>query len=238
VRKRDPNAVIDQFQGELAASLSDWQATRARVGEGGPLAQRVSMDAFTRAAVAFERFRSEWHIAAIARNAAQFRAEQHNRVVLALKDAGWNELVPYLAAVMAIEVHPTLEDVAALLDAQGGNVSIRSIKHWRVLADRHLCDPWKARVYGLSWAQCKATTAVIALRNAAAHQSPQSAQKMTAALNALTHPVEHAGLRRPQRGVSVQKVPTYLNSVATGSTRRVERYHVLLGGIGTSLRVP
>ena len=108
------------------------------------------MDAFTRSAVGFERFRSEWHIAAIARDAARFRTTQRDRVVAALEETGRDQLVPYLPMGMGIDVHPTLDDVAAMLDATGGNLSIPTIKQWKKLATRHLCDPWKSKVMGLS----------------------------------------------------------------------------------------
>ncbi|WP_139804864.1 hypothetical protein [Rhodococcus sp. 1168] len=65
VNTRDPNKVIDTFQAEIARSLQDWRDLQVKVNERGPLAQRVSMDAFTRVAVAFEGFRSDWHLAAI-----------------------------------------------------------------------------------------------------------------------------------------------------------------------------
>src|SRR4051794_40611800 len=53
-RKRNPNDVIDAFQTDLAASLALWSAIRASMGLTGDVAKRVSVDAFSRAAVSFE----------------------------------------------------------------------------------------------------------------------------------------------------------------------------------------
>jgi hypothetical protein len=237
MRKRDPDAVIDQFKAELAASLFDWGATQNDVGEGGRLARRASMDAFTRMAVAYERFRSEWHIAAITRDASSFVAAQLRRVAAALEETDRDQLLPYLPAGLALPKHPTLKEVGDILDPSGGNLSISGVALWRTLADKHLCNPWKAKVHGLTWADEKVTDAVVALRNAAAHQSPRSHDAMTAALGELTHPT-HIGLQRPARGVPLAGIPVYLNGPGGAQTRRVERYHRLLDDIAERLRLP
>ena len=87
MRKRDPNTLVDLFQNELNRSLGDWAALLA-VNRTQPSARRATMDAFSRAVVAFERFRSEWHIAAIARDAARFSESQEARLERVLKEAG------------------------------------------------------------------------------------------------------------------------------------------------------
>jgi hypothetical protein len=236
VRKRDPNAVIDQFAHEVNASLADWRATRQAVGDGGPLAQRASMDAFTRLAVAYERFRSEWHVAAITRDATEFKASQRRRVEAALKETRRDGLVAYLPVALALPLHPTLDEVAKLLDPSGGNVSITGVSAWQDLAKKHLRDPWRGRIDSLTWADGRVTESVIALRNAAAHQSTQTHERLTAALDGLTH-ASHRGLKRPDRGVSPAGIPAYLNGVARDAKRRVELYHELVRDLAERLRV-
>lgn len=236
--KRDPNKVIDQFQGDIKSSLSDLAATRKLVGTSGALAQRAAMDAFTRLAVSFERFRSDWHIAAITQDAGRFRDTQRHRVKVALEETDRAALVPYLPPALTLPLHPTLEQVAGVLDAEGSNLSIPSVKDWQDLAKRHLEDPWKSKVAGLGTAQIRTFNAVVALRNAAAHQSPRASKALADALNKLTLP-GHAGLRRATKGVTVQKLPTYLNGAGTNSQeRRVDRYHALLRGLAEDLRTP
>lgn len=123
VRKRDPNAVVDQFQSELARSLTDWATLIA--GVSAMPARRATMDAFNRAAVAFERFRSDWHIAAITRSASRFAVTRREGLERTLSDSGQGNLLPYVH--LAVPAHPTLEQVADLLDATGGNVAIPNI---------------------------------------------------------------------------------------------------------------
>lgn len=230
VRKRDPNAVVDQFLDELARSLTDWRTLIA--GVGAMPARRATMDAFNRAAVAFERFRSDWHIAAIARDASRFAVTRRECLERTLKGGGQGNLLPY--AHLVVPAHPTLDQVADLLDATGGNVAIPNIERWKGLASRDLADPWCAKVHGISWPNAKAAAAVITIRNAAAHQSPRSLAAMSAALGDLTHPA-HAGLQRPVNSVTLSGIPGYLHGLA-GIQRRVERYHELLRVLSEGLR--
>jgi hypothetical protein len=235
VRKRNPNAAIDEFQTEIDASLTDWRDTRRLVGEAGRLAQRASMDALMRLAVAYERFRSDWHVAAITRDASNFNRSQQNRAEEALKGDSRRQLVAYLA--LGLPIHPTLADVGAILDPNGGNVPIPGINAWKKLADRHLCDPWSARVNALTASDGKVTEAVIAMRNAAAHRSPQAHAAMTAALDGLGLPALRDLRRRPEHCVSLTGIPTYLNGDTSDGTRRVERFHELLRDLAERLRV-
>lgn len=231
MRKRDPNAVVDQFQDELARSLSDWRTLIA--GVGAMPARRATMDAFNRAAVAFERFRSDWHIAAIAREASRFAITRREALVRTLNGGGQGNLIPYVH--VAMPAHPTLDQVADLLDATGGNVAIPNIDRWKELASRDLANPWCAKVHGISWPNAKAAAVVIAIRNAAAHQSRRSLTGMSDALGDLTHP-GHAGLRRPVNSVTLSGIPGYLHGSA-GTQRRVERYHEFLRVLSEGLRV-
>jgi hypothetical protein len=237
VRKRDPNTVIDRFQTDIDSSLNDWRATRATVGEGGTLAQRASMDAFTRMAVGYERFRSDWHIAAITRDASTFRGTQRHRVTEALRETGRDALIQYIPTTLTLPIHPTLEEVGNVLDAAGANLSIPGVNAWQNLATRHLADPWRAKVLGLTWADGRLTEAVVALRNAAAHQSARSHEALSEALEHLTHPSQ-TGLRRPDRGVTLTGIPTYLNGSSSGNRRRVEHLHELIRGLTQRLRTP
>lgn len=188
MRKRSPDVVIDQFQDELRVALSDWGILMA--GHTGAVAGRASMDAFTRIAVAFERFRSDWHIAAITRDSSAFAASQQRRAEVALDEGKRECLKPYMT--ISIPKHPTLEQVEGLLDPAGGNLSISAMGAWEKLAKKHLADPWRARVTTIGQPVAAVADAVIAVRNAAAHQSARSLDTMNRRLDALTHPVEHA----------------------------------------------
>lgn len=233
MRKRDPNALIDQFQADLTISRND----RKRLCDAAPnvmLARRATMDAFARTAVSFERFRSEWHIAAITRDAREFADYQRRRVEVLLKGNDKASLLPYVSVNMP--KHPTLEQVASLLDASGSNLSTPSVDAWKDLAKRDLAEPWRAQVVDISWSHSTAANAVIAIRNAVSHQSSKSLTAMSVALEKLTHP-HHAGLQRPQNNVSLSGIPIYLHGSVEG-VARIEKYYDLLRDLVEDLRVP
>lgn len=233
MRKRDPNAIIDQFQAELASTLADWRVlTGSTLGK---VARRATMDASARAAVAFERFRSDWHIAAITRDASVFSPTQLNRAKEALKETKRDSLAPFIQ--VTIPTHPTLDQVGALLDATGSNVSLPNIGAWKKKAKVQLADPWVGKVTGISWRHEVAADAVIAIRNAASHQSDRSLSDMNAALAKLTDPAAHRGLLRPANRVTLTGIPAYLHGSIPGRPPRVETYVDLLERLSGTLRV-
>jgi hypothetical protein len=220
MRKRDPNDVIDQFRAEIAAARSDRISLIA--GATLPLARRATMDAFTRAAVAFERFRSDWHLAAVTRDANTFKQWQLNRVKAALTETKRVMLIPYVR--VDLPPHPTLAQVEELLDASGGNISLSSIDDWKKRAKAHLAPAWAAKVSSISWADARIADAVIKTRNAASHQSKRAVGEMNDALTNLTDPVAHKGLARPTHRVSVTGIPAYLHGSQARQPPRVETY--------------
>jgi len=151
-RKRDPNDVITAFQAELASSLAQWTAIRASMGSTGDIAKQVSIDAFSRAAVAFEAFRSDWHVAAINRDSSAFKSFLRAKVQGQVRGT-----FPVLASRVAVDLplHPTLKEITDLLDPLGRNVSVPDMSQWKAKATEHLANPWQAKVHGLSGADGK-----------------------------------------------------------------------------------
>jgi hypothetical protein len=238
MRKRDPNDLVDRFQTELATSVNQWQSLVDVAGDAR-LARRATMDAFNRAAIAFELFRSDFHIAAITRDASAFEQAQQRR----LEDVLRKDTPPRLALItysrVTLPKHPTLAQVTELLDATGGNLSISPYARWKKIAERDLADPWKSKVTNLPWDLRGVADAVISIRNAVAHQSPRSLTGMSEALKKLTAP-SHTGLQRPKSGVTLSGIPSYLHGSTSSSpsaSRRVERYHALLREVGEALRI-
>lgn len=220
MRKRKPNDLVDQFRAEITTARSDRLGLIA--GATRPLAQRATMDAFTRVAVAFERFRSDWHIAAIARDATTFKQSQLTRVESALTETKRAVLIPYIR--VELPPHPTLAQVEELLDASGGNISLPSIDEWKKRAKSHLAPDWEVKVRGIPWAEAQIADALIKTRNAASHQSTRAVDEMNDALTNLTHPVIHKGLARPKHRVSVTGIPGYLHGAQAGQPPRVEAF--------------
>lgn len=64
-RKADPNDVVDDFQRFLGAARLNFASIVGELAGKSKLQKEASIDAFLRAAVGFETFRSDWHIAAI-----------------------------------------------------------------------------------------------------------------------------------------------------------------------------
>jgi len=233
VRKRQPNDLVVRFTDDLDLSLSDWRDLTADVP--AVLARRATMDAFARAAVAFERFRSDWHVAAVTRDASAFRLGRQARVVDVLSKGEAKELLGYVQVFLP--THLTLEQVSGLLDPAGGNVSIPSIKRWQEMARRDLASPYRDKVEGIPFKLKAVASAVIAIRNGVSHQSPRSLSDMNGALGCLTHP-SHDGLRRPTNQVTLFGIPAYLHGRIAGGETRVERYHAVLGDLAKLMRVP
>jgi hypothetical protein len=72
-RTSNPNDEVKAFEAKVDASLDLWVRTQDAL-QNADLALRkdVSLDAFLRVAVAWEGFRSDWHLAAINRNSAAY----------------------------------------------------------------------------------------------------------------------------------------------------------------------
>lgn len=235
MRKRKPNDVVRAFLGELANSLDDWDQVRDAIQTGqGDLARRASIDAFGRAAVSFETFRSDWHIAAINRDSSTFGATQFHRVECALVDTGRTSLKPYLSP-LAIPKHPTLEQIAGILDAAQSNVSIANHGEWKKLARKHLENPWLEKIQRMHAKHSQVMDTVIAIRNALVHQSPRATNQMNDCLSDLSVTRNH-GLRRANNKVQVSGIGAYLNANDwVHGTPRVETFHMYLADLAEYL---
>lgn len=210
MRKQNPNDVVDDFRAELVAIRQDWQALRMALGRtSGPLAKRATTVAFTRAAVAFEGLRSNWHIAAINRDSSTLRAALEAEAV-SLVRAGSN---PTLSSRVRIDLplHPPLALIRDLLDAKGDHLSIGSHKHWMTRAKAELDDPWRGKIIRMHNADRAVMDAVIALRNVLAHNSTRAGESATDALAKFLP--KDAGLLRSGRGIQPSGLPAYLNAV-------------------------
>jgi hypothetical protein len=139
MRKQNPNDVVDAFLTTLNKSLATWGGVRHAVGESGPLAKQASIDAFLRAAVAFETFRSDWHVAAINRHSSAFKTDLANRVGQSVSGR-WPGLVGRVR--IDLPAHPSLSIVKHMLDPRGRNISLSDAATWKDRASRELADPY------------------------------------------------------------------------------------------------
>ena len=207
---------------------------RSAIGTtAGPLAKRATVDAFTRIAVSFEGFRSDWHIAAINRDSQGLQAKLGTYTSGLLKASPY----PALASKVRIDlpVHPPLELIRQILDPQSGNLSIGGYKHWKKRATNELVNPWQAKITAMHDHDRAVMNATIAIRNVLAHQSVRSSAAMNSALLSFGPP--DSALRRGSRRVTPSGVSAYLNAVTVLGTARIERYADRLDDLAASLIV-
>lgn len=232
MRKQNPNDVLDAFLGELDDSIDTWRRLRVNVGVSGDLAKRVSIDAFQRAAVAFEGFRSDWHVAAINRDSGHFKADLVQRVEQSVTGR-WKGL----AGLVQIDLpkHPSLGIIRSLLDPDGQNVSLGSSAAWTKRAEEHLCTPYRDAVLALPRKDLLLIDAVVSVRNLVSHGSEKASNEMNRALRQL-HGHHDPDLRRGTNRIEPSGIGSYLNANRHGA-RRVEMFHSRLREIAENLRV-
>jgi hypothetical protein len=235
VRKQNPNDVVTAFRSEVLSIQNEWGAIRTAIGTtAGPLAKRATTDAFTRVAVTFEAFRSDWHIAAINRDSGAFQAALTADAVALVKAGSY----PTLASRVQVDLplHPPLDLIRELLAARGDHLSIRNYDHWKTRAKSQLTDPWKAQLLGMHNADRAVLNAVIAIRNVLAHNSTRASDFMHSTLGRFQAP--DRPLARGARKISPSGVPAYLNAVTSGGQTRFERYVSRLDDVAARLIVP
>jgi hypothetical protein len=230
MRKQNPNDVVDDFKDLIAASLLTWTQMCAQIS-GNELRKNASVDAFLNAAIGWESFLSDWHIAAINRDSGPFVGDLQTRIEQSVVGR-WPGVGGRIS--LSIPTHPSLELVRELIDPEGGNISFGGRNKWRDRVQRELNDPYRARVLALSDRDHHLIAAVVAIRDCVAHRSKKSSDAMNSALTNLAH--ADRALRRAQARVQPSGIGAYLYAQATGE-RRIERYHRRLSDIGESLRV-
>jgi hypothetical protein len=227
VRKRDPNRVISDFDALLDESLD----TLRFLLDTKPLARHVDVlceDAFLRAAVGWEGFRSDWHLAAINRDSGELAKVLSEKVRLGIRPEA-------LAKYVRVELpkHPTLEEISRLVDPDGRNVDFR--EGWKKRARKELTNKYAKTVLELHDADLKLVSAVESIRNCIAHRSDHSSSGMNTSLSELNTSVDGALCRRVNR-VQRSGIGGYLAAVRNGS-RRIEVYHNRLREIAWKLAV-
>lgn len=232
-RKRDPNAVVDDFQRLLDESVRTFVVVYKRVNLDGPLSKQLSIDAFMRAAVGWEEFRSDWHIAAINCDASILSGAIRTAAQAAL---GGTRLYSRARRYVAVSLpkHPTLEQVRELVDPSDRNVNFA--EGWVQRASRELASAYRARVVGLTSDDHALIGAVVAIRNCIAYRSPSAITAMNKALARAPTP-----LRRGNRRIRTSGLGSHLWATPRGANNndsRVEIYHSRLRDIAERLRIP
>jgi hypothetical protein len=234
MRKQNPNDVVLVLHVEIDDAMEAWGGLREVLGTSGPRAKRVTVDAFTRIAVAFETFRSDWHIAAINRDSTAFRAMLGDRATASVRAGRF----PALADHVRVELpsHPPLALIRDILDPQGGNLPLNTHEQWAKRAGTELCDPWKQKICAMRDDDRALLNAVVAIRNLVAHQSPRASAAMNQALVEFS-PGDAAYLRRGDRTIHPSGIGNYLNAEPARGLARAQYYAQRLRNLVSALRV-
>jgi hypothetical protein len=229
-RTRDPNGVIDQFKSLVDRSRDIWQRTQqALVNADSDLRKSSSLDAFVRVAVAWEVFRSDWHVAAINRDITTYRSSVAARFQQSVKAGKFSQLEPFVQ--LGFPAHLSVAVVRQLVDPLERNISFGD--NWVDRARSDLAATYAAKVAALLPADLLLVAASEKLRNAIAHRSANAVNEMNSALVVLD-PTTDADLVRTTR-VSAQGISAYLHALPTNE-RRVEALHRRLAAIAEKLR--
>lgn len=235
MRKKNPNDVIDDYKELLDDSLDTWRKVCAAL-DRAELKKRVSADSFLNAAIGWESFISDWHIAAINRSSSAFAQQLSLRAKESLRSR-YPGLVENGLVKIELPKHPALDLVKTLADPEGANLSMGDRARWRKRAEEELCDPYKAQVLAITTRDHKLIAAAVGIRNCLAHRSTRSADEMNERLKTLEN--YDRQLRPPAgRRISPSGIGHYLNAQTSTWSPRVELFHRRLSEIAEALRVP
>lgn len=240
MRKRDPNQVIESFVAGCAESTGELRRVLEAVGALPLAVQRnASRDAFFRLAVRWEVFRSEWFVAAAARDLNVLAASTLEvlRGVVRGRD-NVKGFAPYLS--LDLPRNLTLAEVQDLLDPDGRNVRLSAKPEgnsgkdgWQARAERQLAHPFAHRVTAMPLADLKVIALVEHLRDCIAHASQKSTVQLRAAVEALD-PSDALQLA-PGKPLTTGNLGLYLHAPIQGE-RRVKIFHDRLAAIAAGMR--
>ena len=190
----------------------------------------ASVDAFLNAAIGWESFLSDWHIAAINRDSSAFVSDLQGRVEDSVTGR-WSGL----AGRIALSIPKSQPRSRSPTPRSKAGISLSgSVRSRREREGKELCDPYRGRVLALPQADHDLIGAVVGIRDCIAHRSQKASDTMNAALSSL-RPAD-AALRRTAARVAPSGIGAYLYASTSGG-RRVELYHARLEVIAEKLRV-
>lgn len=179
----NPDRVIDDFQNRLTDAEDRYQEVYSAVGGSStakhlPLRKGLTTDLAFRIGTEWELFQHRWHIAAISKQPARFAQLQQEVLDTALKKNSdvrhiLNSISPNATTVPA---RLKVEQIDALIDPDGFNVTFSDPKAWADKAAKHLSAEYAQKVLGVvsdPEAHCVLILAK-AVRNVIAHGSSLS----------------------------------------------------------------
>ena len=224
VNKPQTQIVIDRFKLETAAAVTHFaKVTSSHRGDlvaERRAAESLNSEVYQR----WEAMLSDWHIAAATRDATRLRQRYEealtNASVKALEDQCDALGLPKIkvpAINWGLGPHPSHSTVAQLLDPKGRSLSFNDRTDLLKKSKRNLTQPFVETVEKLDADDWRIIELSKALRNATAHRSDDSLQRLNTAVSNMRKSahVADASLGDRRRKIRRDGVGTYLN----GATR-------------------
>lgn len=216
VNKPSLNLVINRFQAGLERQQRLYNETRAIATNEAM--QEQSSNLVMATARDWERFLSDWHITAVARDATVFGKTLTEHMSKAVKQYGEKRDSPQLdvfSPTIHVPAHPTLSAVAAALDGRGRNLALSTAKARRRFAEDYLVEPYASKHEELA---DDATTllldVLVTVRNVIAHRSGSSLTHLNETLTEASQSADPdvRSLGRFQNRVRQSGVGSYLDA--------------------------
>lgn len=221
-RKPNLNLVIDRFQAEqkrqrdLYNSLRDVATSEAMREQSCNLVMVTARD--------WERFLSDWHVAAVACDSTTFANSLTDHLAKAVAKYANERGTPQLSVfspTVHVPAHPTLADIASALDGQGRNLYLSTKKARKNFADAYLAAPYSDKHANLADKDTlRLLDVLLSVRNAIAHRSRSSLDILNANLSEASKSTDPdvANLGRVKNRVSPSGVGSYLDAAVVSPT--------------------
>lgn len=231
-RTRDLDKVINDFQTTMEDATERFLLLHDVVigsGEERSLRKGISTDLAFRLGCEWELFQHRWHLAAISRMPATFVALKQAELDGALKKSNARHLIEAVSpGATSLPKRVTVEQIDALIDPDGYNVTFKDSESWAAESGQHLdkCYADLVRnIVGEPEDEC-VLTVIRAVRNVIAHQSSGSRAFLNNCIGARQGAkglgivgAKNQGLQR-DRTTEVKDVATYLLATRPGGKRK------------------
>jgi len=238
------NSVVDEFEAEQRGVIATWTAQEASLAGNTQALQHSASAAMSATATNWERFRSEWHKRAIARDATVFRSHliRRSESLISAAPDGAKYMTTLRAHGVELDVrlpkHPGLSTVSELLDPGEANITFRTRTDSDAKAHAHLVPDLAAHPLSLDDDDWLVIGVMLGVRNALAHSSAQSMTAMNRAIRRANGGADDdvRALGRLHYDIRRSAIGLYLNRGINRSTRTRIVCEWMLG-LGAKFRV-
>lgn len=239
VNKPSIAALVDDFVAGTDDALGHWLKLHRLLLHDLPARRTISENCLSSLVQNWESFRSDWQVAAVTRDSSAFLEK------LARAESGAVETAlraKYPASSIVVDLglgqHPSRATIAALLDADGKNVTYNDKqKHDRTVA-MQLTPAYKAKIFSITADDWLLLDLARECRNAIAHRSTASLSRFNEAIHEIRGSKIDSALGGRASKVRETGIGTYLyGSVSSDNSQaRVMYIGERIRDIGEKLR--